>query len=146
MALQDRIQSSTIVGEDSSNPLTVVFDDVSGHLQIDYSAYYNRIATALETVASNSTSILEKLNTIAEKQTAMETYQKKLKELGEGEGIHTLSTLEFVRFITTYRRLIEEGTILKWREAEASDKEVSKALNDLGKYLDKIRQNIPRSF
>ncbi len=146
MALQDRIQSSTIVGEDSSNPLTVVFDDVSGHLQIDYSAYYNRIATALETVASNSTSILEKLNTIAEKQTAMETYQKKLKELGEGEGIHTLSPLEFVGFITTYRRLIEEGTILKWREAEATDKEVAKALNDLGKYLDKIRQNIPRAF
>jgi hypothetical protein len=49
-------------------------------------------------------------------------------------------------FVSIYRSLIEEGRILKWREAEPSEKDVAKALNDLGKYIEKIRANIPRSF
>jgi hypothetical protein len=146
MALQDRIQSSTVVGEDSSNPVTVIYDDVSGHLQIDYSSYYNRIAASLETLAANSAGIKSSLQTIEEKQTAMESYQKKIKELAEGEGIHFLSPLEYVGFITTYRLLIEEGKILSWRDLQPTDKELSKSLNDLGKYIDKIRQNIPKAF
>jgi hypothetical protein len=160
MSLQDRIQSSTIVGEDSSNPLSVVYDDVSGHLQIDYSSYYNRIATAfetvasnstaiknaIETVASNSTAIKNSLSTIAEKQTAIETYQKKLKELGEGNGIRVVGPYEIVQFINTYRILVEEGRILGWRENMPSDKDIAKTLNDLGKYIEKIKQNIPKEF
>ena len=39
------------------------------------------IATSLGTMATNST-------TMATKLTAIETYQKKMKELGEGPGIH----------------------------------------------------------
>jgi hypothetical protein len=139
MALQPVILSETIVGEDSSNPLNVVYHEQSGHIVIDYSKYYERIATALETLATQTT-------TIAEKQSAIETYQKKLKELGEGEGIHTLSPYELFSFVTSYRSLIEEGRILKWRDAEPTEKDVAKALNDLGKYIEKVRTNIPRSF
>lgn len=132
MTLQSRIQYEPVSGEDSSKTLNVVFDDISGHIAIDYSSYYARIASSLET--------------IAEKLTAMETYQKKLKELGEGEGIHVISPYDLFSFITTYRILVEEGKLMEWREKQPSDKEIGKALNDIGKYIDKIRQNIPRSF
>jgi hypothetical protein len=139
MALQPIILSETIVGEDSSNPLNVVYHEESGHIVIDYSKYYERIATALETIVTQTT-------TIADKQTAMETYQKRIKELSEGEGIHMISPFELFSFVTSYRSLIEEGRILKWREAEPSEKDVAKALNDLGKYIEKVRTNIPRGF
>jgi hypothetical protein len=139
MALQPIILSETIVGEDSSNPLNVVYNEESGHIVIDYSKYYERIATALETIVTQTT-------TIADKQTAMETYQKRIKELSEGEGIHMISPFELFSFVTSYRSLIEEGRILKWREAEPSEKDVAKALNDLGKYIEKVRTNIPRGF
>ena len=139
MSLQQHILSETIVGEDSSNSLNVIYHDVSGNIAIEYSKYYERIAVALETIATQTT-------TIADKQTAIETYQKRLTELGEGEGIHIISPFELFSFVTSYRSLIEEGRILKWREAEPTDKAVAKALNDLGKYIEKIRTNIPRSF
>lgn len=126
----------------------------------DYSSTLTNIDTSLQTIATNSTSIRTSLetiatqltslttetSTIASKQTAMETYLKKLKELGEGAGIHIVSPLELVTFITTYRLLVEEGKMLEWRDKQPTDKEVAKALNDIGKYVDKINQNIPRSF
>jgi hypothetical protein len=104
------------------------------------------IAASLSTIATNSTTVAGNTTIIAEKQTAMETYQKKLKELGEGEGIHIISPFEIFSFLTTYRILVEEGKVLEWREKQPTDKEVGKALNDIGKYVEKIKQNIPRSF
>lgn len=104
------------------------------------------IAASLSTIATNSTTVAGNTAIIAEKQTAMETYQKKLKELGEGEGIHIISPFEIFSFLTTYRILVEEGKVLEWREKQPTDKEVGKALNDIGKYVEKIKQNIPRSF
>ena len=147
------VERITVDGDSTSADAALIQDTVSNDIVVDYTALLNRlalsaenIASSLETMAANSTAIKTSLETITEKQTAIETYQKKLKELAEGEGIHMLSPLEFVGFITTYRRLIEEGTILQWRDSETSDKEISKALNDLGKYLDKIQRNIPRAF
>jgi dTDP-4-amino-4,6-dideoxygalactose transaminase len=71
---------------------------------------------------------------------------KKLKELGEDNGIRVVGPYEIVQFINTYRILVEEGRILGWRENMPSDKDVEKSLNDLGKYVEKIRQNIPKDF
>jgi hypothetical protein len=104
------------------------------------------VSNRLTTIAANSTTQTTNLTTIAEKITAMETYQKRLKELGESSGIRIISPYEAFSFVTTYRSLIEEGRILRWRDAEPSDKDVSKALNDLGKYIKKIQDNIPRGF
>jgi hypothetical protein len=104
------------------------------------------IAVSLANISTNSTTTASNLTTVAEKQTAMETYQKKLKELGEGNGIRVVGPYELVQFITTYRLLIEEGKLLGWRDSQPSDKDVGKALNDLGKYIEKIRQNIPKEF
>ena len=104
------------------------------------------VSNRLTTIAANSTTQTTNLPTIAEKITAMETYQKRLKELGESTGIRIISPYEAFSFVTSYRSLIEEGRILKWRDAEPSDKDVSKALNDLGKYIKKIQDNVPRGF
>lgn len=84
---------------------------------IDYTSYYERIATALETLATNSTAIKTAVETIATqqttiavKQTAMETYQKKLKELGEADGIHVVGPYEWLSMYSIYRLLVEQGT------------------------------------
>jgi ABC-type uncharacterized transport system fused permease/ATPase subunit len=165
------IERIVVDGDSTSADADVLQDTVSNSIVVDYTAILNRlalssennnadytevlnrlavsaesIAASMAVVATNSTAIKNSLSTISEKQTSIETYQKKLKELAEGEGVHVISPLEYVGFVTTYRRLIEEGTILKWRDTEVSDKDVSKALNDLGKYLDKIQRNIPKAF
>lgn len=104
------------------------------------------IANNTSTLASNSSTISTHLSTIASKLTEIENHQQRMRELGEGDGIHVISPFELFSFVTSYRNLIEEGRILKWRDAEPSDKDVAKALNDLGKYIEKVRNNIPRSF
>ena len=83
---------------------------------------------------------------LATKLTEIETHQQRLRELGEGEGIRIISPYELFGFVTIYRNLIEEGNILKWRDVQPTDKDVAKSLNDLGKYIEKIRVNVPRSF
>ena len=84
MSLQQRILSETIVGEDSSNPLNVIYHESSGHIAIDYSKYYERIATAVETLAS----------------------------LAQGQGLHTKGPYEYLNLISVFKNLVEEGTIL----------------------------------
>ncbi len=120
---------------------------------IDYSSYYASIATALGTIATNSTEIKNSLAIIATQTTALantlgtiEGHQQKLRQLGEGAGIHVVGAYDAVQFITTYRTLIEEGKLLSYRDKVPSAKEVDKALNDLGDYISKIKQNIPVDF
>lgn len=98
------------------------------------------------TLASNSSTITTHLSTIASKLTEIENHQQRMRELGEGDGIRVVGPYEIVQFVNTYRILVEEGKLLGWREKMPSDKEVSKALNDLGKYIEKIKQNIPKDF
>lgn len=83
---------------------------------IDYSSYYASIATALGTIASNSTDIKTSLATIATQTTTLatklgeiETHQKKLKELGEGQGIHVISPYEWISVYSIYKSLIAQG-------------------------------------
>jgi hypothetical protein len=118
---------------------TYTTQDAVVDVEIDYTAYLSRIATALETIATQTT-------TVATKLTEIEEHQQRIRELGEGDGIHMIGPYEQFGFVSIYRSLIEEGKILAWRDAEPSEKDVAKALNDLGKYIEKIRTNIPRSF
>lgn len=166
------IERIVVDGDSTSADADVLQDTVSNNIVVDYTAILNRlaasaenntgadyttvlnrlavsaesIAASLAVVATNSTAIKNSLSTISEKQTAIETYQKKLKELGEDNGIRVVGPYEIVQFINTYRILVEEGRILGWRENMPSDKDVEKSLNDLGKYVEKIRQNIPKDF
>lgn len=85
--------------------------------QPDYSSFYSRIATALETIATNSTTIANQTTIIANQATTManmlvdiEAHQQKLRELGEGPGIHVVGPYEWLSMYSIYKLLIEQGT------------------------------------
>jgi hypothetical protein len=130
MAVGPKILRESIVSDDSSRPITVIVNDTTGHMAIDYSGYYARIADAAETVAN--------------KVTAMEAHQQKLLELAEGNGIHILSPLDYLSFISTYRFMVEGKELLK-DVPELSDKELDKANKRIADYLRKIN-TLPKAF
>ena len=130
MPLQQRILSETIVGEDSSNPLNVVYHETSGNLAIDYSKYYERIADASEAISANIAKI--------------EAHQQELLNLAKGNGIHIISPLEFISFISTYRYLIEGGEISK-DGPTITPKELDKVQKRIAGYLSKIN-DLPKAF
>jgi hypothetical protein len=93
-------------------------------IAFDYSAHLNRLVTALDQISISMALIAENtqdlsdnvqnrivpaLETIAAKQTSMETYQKKLKELSEGAGIHTVGPYEWLSMYAIYKLLLEQG-------------------------------------
>lgn len=95
------------------------------------------MATNSTTIANNTTNISDQQTIIAEKQAAMETYQKKLKELGEGAGIHAIGPYEAWGNIATYKFLIEQAKILD-QTTKASNKEQAEALRIVSEYLSKL--------
>lgn len=138
----------------------------------DYTEYLSRLATALETIAENSTTdttsletvatklgtisldganikvdigdIDASLATVASKMTEIEKYQKKLKELGEGPGIHMIGPYEWFNLISIYRLLLEQGKILDDSE-NASPERIKDALAKVSTYISKIGK-LPTSF
>ena len=88
-------------------------------------------------MAANST-------TVAEKVTAMETYQKRLKELGEGKGIHVVGPWEWVGMIAIYRLLVEEGKVLD-KTLDVTDEQMAEAMAKVNGYLAKLNQ-FPTNF
>lgn len=130
MSLQQHILSETIVGEDSSNPINVVYHDVSGNLVIDYSKYYERIALASEAMSANIAKI--------------EAHQKQMLDLAKGNGIHIISPLDFLSFISTYKFLVEGGEILKESTA-LTEKELDKTRKRISDYISKIN-DLPKAF
>jgi hypothetical protein len=125
---------------------------------IDYTLYYDRIATALETLATNSTAIKTAVEsmatqqttiatqqtTIATKLTAIETYQKKVKELAEGTGVHFVGPWEWVGLLSLYKLFIEEGKILEETNNISAEK-VAEALAKFNQYKDKV-SSLPTVF
>ena len=123
---------------------TYTTQDAVVDVEIDYSTYYERLATALETIATNSSTMVQKITTIAEKQTSMETYQKKLKELGEGPGIHVVGPWEWVGLLSLYKLFIEEGKILEETNNVSAEK-LAQALAKFNQYKDKVN-SLPTVF
>jgi hypothetical protein len=130
MSLQQQILSETIVGEDSSNPINVIYHDTSGHLVIDYSKYYERIADASEAISANIAKI--------------EAHQQQMLDLAKGNGIHIVSPLDFLSFISTYKFLVEGGEILK-EVPTITEKELDKVNKRILGYLSKIN-DLPKAF
>jgi hypothetical protein len=142
-------------------------------IAIDYTTYYDRIATALEnistqtttiatqvttiaaqtttiatqatTIAAQTTIVATQTTTVASKQTAMETYQKKLKELGEGSGIRVIGPYEVFGMISIYRLLIEQAKILDTTES-ASASQIQAAITEVTRLAQLIRSNVPKEF
>ncbi len=130
---------------DSTSADAAIIRDVrSGSITVDYTAFVERAVTALETIASNSTSIKNSLETISNKQTAIEAYIKRLKELGETTGIHMIGPYEKFGLISIYKLLIEEGKILELDKV--SDAKRDEAYRTLQYYFDQINKVVPKEF
>lgn len=120
-------------------------------IEFDYSAHLTSIATSLaviatntSTIAVNTTLMASNSTTVAEKVTAMETYQKRLKELGEGKGIHVVGPWEWIGLISIYRLLVEEGKVLD-TTLDVTDEQIKEALVKVNGYLDKLNR-FPTNF
>lgn len=103
------------------------------------------INTSLNTIETNSTTIADKLTVVADKHTIIasklteiETYQKKLKELGEGPGIHIIGPYDWIGIVALYKLFIEEGDILDVTDDVSTD-QAAAALSKFNDYIDKIR-------
>jgi hypothetical protein len=97
------------------------------------------IATSLGTMATNST-------TMATKLTAIETYQKKMKELGEGDGIHFIGPYEIFGLVSIYRMMIEQAKILESTGTTATPEQVTQALVEVRRLSELIKNNISKDF
>ena len=75
----------------------------SGTINVpDYTPELVRIATALETIAAQTTIVATKLGEI-------ESHQQKLRELGQGSGIHVVGPYEWLSMYAIYKLLLEQG-------------------------------------
>ena len=130
--------AANVISAHNSNvarDIAVNNDSTQGIVSIAYSL--GMIENSLGAISGHS-------NTIADKQTAMETHFKKIKELSEGNGIHTISPLEFINFISSYRYLIEGGEITSETEP-LTEKQLDKARKRISDYLSKIN-DLPKAF
>lgn len=116
---------------------TYTTEDAVVDVEIDYTSYYERIATAVETIATQTT-------TIATKITEIEAHQQKLRELGEGTGIHIISPYEWIGFISLYQLLVDQGSLLDTTKNVNAEK-MAEAKAKLATYLDKFKE-LPTIF
>ena len=107
-------------------------------IAFDFSPYFERMATAAETVATNSTTIATNSTTIATKLTSMEADIKILSDLGKGTGIHTVGPYEWINQMGLYRFFIEQGAVLNV-EDNVDDANTAVALANFQTYLTKIK-------
>lgn len=106
------ITGATGAGQVWADILSAAADVVRDKQLNTVNGHIDNIKSSQDTIATGTTGILAQETIIATKQTAIETYQKKLKELGEGAGIHILSPNEIFGFIKLYQLLIEQGKML----------------------------------
>lgn len=97
---------TVIVRDIAETPPTPLYSyDGSGAangIALNYSAYYERIASSLETIALNSTAIssaIKGLDTIV--------------SLASGKGIHTIGPYEWLNYASLYHLYIEQGKLNK---------------------------------
>jgi hypothetical protein len=79
MSQGPRFQVEPVQAQDSSTTINVVFDESTGNMAIDYSDKYERIATALETLAS----------------------------LASTTGVRTVSPYEWLGLVSSYQLYVE---------------------------------------
>lgn len=104
------ITESTITGESGNTETVIVAENVSNvepiSIEIDYSGYFDRIATAMETIATNSTTVAEKITTIDANIDA-------LKEAGDprstGDGIRVTQPYGQLYFAYLWKEILQGG-------------------------------------
>ena len=119
--------------------------DTGISIAYDYSPYYERIATALETIATNSTSIKNSYLTMASNVAiistnidAISTNVGIVSNLANTSGIHTIQPYTWLGSVNLYRNMIEEAGILEESDfANTATQILAKA--NVDSYLTKIK-------
>ena len=146
-----RLQVEQVATEDSSQLLNVVFDEASGSIAIDYSPYYERIASAAESIATAVTSgqlatqterIADSLETsdsskLADNLQSMVVDINAIKVLAETTGIKTISPHRWMELVAVYKYLVEDGTVLQ--PASVTPAQIEQAKEKIVEFLDKIK-------
>lgn len=127
-----------VIAADDSTVSTTVVSDSNGGLAIDYSNFYNRIASALETIADNSTALLSAQTAatisaaaIATQTQTIATQISAISQLASGTGVHTMGPIDWVGLISTYKLYVEDPEAI--------------GLDALKEYFDKINE-LPKNF
>jgi hypothetical protein len=131
--------------------VNIVTDSVTGGIAIDYSSYYERIASAIERIEENTNRTAESLepsdstkladNLITHLEMIAEATQI-IKALAETSGIKTVNDYDILNFISNYKFLIESKELLKETEP-LTDKESDKTNKRLSDYIRRIK-NLPK--
>jgi hypothetical protein len=131
--------------------VNIVTDSVTGGIAIDYSSYYERIASAIERIEENTNRTAESLepsdstkladNLITHLEMIAEATQI-IKALAETSGIKTVNDYDILNFISNYKFLIESKELLKEIEP-LTDKESDKTNKRLSDYIRRIK-NLPK--
>jgi hypothetical protein len=131
--------------------VNIVTDSVTGGIAIDYSNYYERIASAIERIEENTNRTANSLepsdstkladNLITHLEMIAEATQI-IKALAETSGIKTVNDYDILNFISTFKFLIESKELLKENEP-LTDKESDKTNKRLLDYIRRIK-NLPK--
>jgi hypothetical protein len=119
--------------DDSTLSTTVVFDS-GGGVAIDYSSYYERIASALENISTaigvDSTSISGILASSAQSLENIQTSISEIKTLASTTGIKTQGVYDWVLLSSVYKLYVDDAGAI--------------GLENLTEYKDKI-ESLPKS-
>lgn len=130
------ITESTITGESGEQETVVVAENTATSdpisIELDYTGYFDRIATAMETIATNSTTITTQL-------TAMADDIDNLRNLANSSGIRTIQPYGYLGSAILYLLYIKQAEIL---EEDFADRELQKKANKrFGKLLKEMFEN-----
>jgi len=119
--------------DDSTLSTTVVFDS-NGGVAIDYSSYYERIASALENISTaigvDSTTISGILASSAQSLENIQTSISEIKTLASTTGIKTQGVYDWVLLSSVYKLYVDDDGAI--------------GLENLTEYKNKI-ESLPKS-
>ncbi len=107
-------------------------------------SHLNTVKSNTTTMATNSTTVAANTTTMANMQTDMESHLQKLRELGEGPGIHFVGPYDWFGLISMYKLLIEQGKILE-NDTTLTPDQINSAKAVANDFINKIKQ-LPTLF
>lgn len=150
-----KVVTTTTVTTAPDSPVGTVTTESATFESVDYTYLIKDIRDSIGTDSTTISGVLsassQALETIADRQsaiavaqTSMETYQKRIKELGEGSGYRIKGPYEIFSIVTLWKLLIEEGKILDL-DKTLGGKE-AESLAKVLEYMQKINSQIPKEF
>ncbi len=113
----------TLTNPNSRPVVTAETSSATGvSVEIDYTTYYERIATALETLATNSTAIKNSIAAIETDIDTMSVNSTAIKNFAEHDGIHIKSPWEYLYMYSIINAYNEKGYNINTAKSEVESK------------------------